>query len=840
MATRRDRKHILIPYPPISEPYRPPLRQFDDKVPQPPNRFEHAARLRFALEQAERESMQRRQAQNISVQGAQTGLYIEFEAFPGVPLKLESLEDKRVGIQLVSVRTVPSSHDGSPVERATVFVPDGKLKHFFKKLEEYASDEARHKDLIGRIASLRLATLRALWTDDEQAFPDTDERIWWEVWLRRTDGDEIKRFSDYARQTGILLAPQRLAFDDRIVILARATPSQLAGSLDVLSDLTEVRKAKESVSFFYGMSNTEQADWVEELRQRVEPPPKNAPAVCILDTGITANHPLLDVAIDPDDAMAANPAWGPEDNGGGPEDHGHGTSMAGLALYGDLVGPMSSGDPIILRHRLESVKILPPSGSNDPQLYGAVTAQAIARPEILKPFRRRVYSLAVTAEGADRGRPTSWSAALDALAAGRAVVEEGEGLTYLNSPESHSPRLIIVSAGNVPAPLLDRDHLARSDVQPVQDPAQAWNVLTVGAYTEKAYIYESEYAGFEPIALPGDLSPFSTTSVQFAEEWPIKPEVVFEGGNAASDQYGITYGLADLSLLSTFYRPQESLLCVSYGTSAAVAQVARMAAIISSVRPEYWPETIRALIVHSARWTRRMEEHLRSASGKRERLKLLRRYGYGVPDLDRALRSAKDALTLIAQSTIRPFENGRLCEMHLYDLPWPTEVLRDLGDTPVKLRVTLSYFVEPNPSRRGWRGRYRYASHLLRFDIKRQWETREQFRKRINAYALEEDDSRQRSASDADQWFLGEQARTKGSLHHDIWEGTAIDLAERGVVAVYPKSGWWKDRSETEGSSPVVRYSLVMSIEVDSEQEVDIWTPVAVQVGIPVESIIEL
>jgi hypothetical protein len=28
----------------------------------------------------------------------------------------------------------------------------------------------------------------------------------------------------------------------------------------------------------------------------------------------------------------------------------------------------------------------------------------------------------------------------------------------------------------------------------------------------------------------------------------------------------------------------------------------------------------------------------------------------------------------------------------------------------VRLRVTLSYFVEPNPASRGWQGRYRYAS----------------------------------------------------------------------------------------------------------------------------------
>src|SRR5256885_8145814 len=33
----------------------------------------------------------------------------------------------------------------------------------------------------------------------------------------------------------------------------------------------------------------------------------------------------------------------------------------------------------------------------------------------------------------------------------------------------------------------------------------------------------------------------------------------------------------------------------------------------------------------------------------------------------------------------------------------------------VEMRVTLSFFVEPNPSRRGWQSKFRYQSHGLRF-----------------------------------------------------------------------------------------------------------------------------
>lgn len=43
--------------------------------------------------------------------------------------------------------------------------------------------------------------------------------------------------------------------------------------------------------------------------------------------------------------------------------------------------------------------------------------------------------------------------------------------------------------------------------------------------------------------------------------------------------------------------------------------------------------------------------------------------------------------------------------MALHELPWPRGVLDGLGEVQVGLRITLSYFIEPNPSRRGWKSR---------------------------------------------------------------------------------------------------------------------------------------
>lgn len=843
MRATRNKRHLLVPDAPAAEPYRPHGRRIKlTPFAGPQDRSAHAKALSASLQRAQEEAVERRAELGVTVRGAQPGLYIQFESPPGTELKLESLEDRLKGIELVAVQSFQPDPKRPPVQRATVFLPDGAFKHFVTKFEQYATEqtekgEPRHKDLVDRIAELRRATLRALWTDDAAAYPVEGEAIWWEVWLRRHDGRELERLHEFAQVVGLSLGERRLAFDDRIVVLVWGTEQQLSGSLDVLNDVAEVRRAKESAAFFVDMPAKEQAAWIEDLVRRTTPPPKDAPAVCILDTGVTRAHPLLDLAIAWSDASAVDPAWGGHDDGGGPDNMGHGTEMAGLALYGDLVAVLTARIPVRLCHRVESVKILPPHGVNHPELYGAITAQAVARPELSAPHRPRVFSLAVTTlDGRDRGQPTSWSAALDALAAGRVFDPATQGLRYLNGAEEAARRLFVVSAGNVPADRLEAAHLDRSDIEEVHDPAQAWNVLTVGAYTEKAVITHPDWSDWSPVSPPGDLSPWSTTSVTFQDIWPIKPEVVFEGGNVACSGNDTDYPVPDLCVLSTYYRPNVKPLVLSYATSAATAQVARMAAIVRAEYPEFWPETVRALIVHSARWTPAMEAHLGNARGKRDRAKLVRRYGFGVPNLERALRSANDALTLVAQATLHPFKDRKMHEMHLHDLPWPREVLLDLGEARVRLRVTLSYFIEPNPGRRGWKRRYRYASHGFRFDVKLPTESRDDFRKRLNQRALDEDEDRPTSRSDSEGWLLGEQARNKGSLHSDIWEGTAADLAERGVIGVYPISGWWKDQPARDPSEVGARYALVVSIEVDAE-DIDIWTPVAVQIGVPVESV---
>src|SRR5690606_25248584 len=182
-------------------------------------------------------------------------------------------------------------------------------------------------------------------------------------------------------------------------------------------------------------------------------------------------------------------------------------------------------------------------------------------------------------------------------------------------------------------------------------------------------------------------------------------------------------------------------------TSAATAQAARFCAQILAERPGLWPETVRALMVHSADWTPAMRAQLADCRNKRACRDLVRQFGYGVPDVRRAIASAQNDLALIAEARIQPFKRehverrGRLHlnaptfnEAHFYQLPWPRSTLEAL-DMDVRLKVTLSYFVEPSPSAQAPLTPAHYRSFGLRFAMKKPGESASAFRSRVNRFA---------------------------------------------------------------------------------------------------------
>lgn len=769
-----------------------------------------------------------------------TGTYVEFSGAENSDLLTKSLEDSRQGIKLLNVRDIVTQTDDQTtiVTKATVFIPTGKEDVFIKKITDFATQNTKptdknpdgrpkNNDLISSIESISDAIkVSAFWVGRPSEIPN-DTKEWFELWIDTAE----ENFSETKSNAFAILDSLKLShrpetefirFPERLVIPVFANRINLLDLIKQGITVAEIRKPADPNAFFLDSSLTEQAEWADDLLSRTQFN-NTGVAVCVLDTGINNNHQLISPYM-PNVGMTVNNTWGTTDR------NGHGTNMAGVVLYNDLRRYLISSAPITLNHTIESVKILEPNlTTSNATLYGAITEQAVLLPEISAPTTKRLYCMAVTdpQSSSNDGQPSSWSGAVDKIST--------EGLK----------RLFIVSAGNVEISDLQTNNYPNACLlKSVEDPAQAWNALTVGAYSIETEIQpDTQTRNYSSVAQAGELSPYSSTSDTWKSQWPIKPEVVCDGGNVATDGTNFLGGHDDLSKLTLHKDINRRLFDTIWATSAATAQCSYIAAELLASYPDINSETIRALIVHSARWTDAMKNQFGKPDLKTQgRRKLLRTCGYGVPNLERAKDTLNNCVNMIIEGEIQPYEkqhgsNPKMKEMHLHSLPWPENVLQELENTNVKVRLTLSYFIEPGPGQKGWKNKYRYASCGLRFEIKRPNETLEQFQQRINN-AMRDDDYQNTNTTE-NNWYLGSQNRDVGSIHSDVWEDTAINLAQSDCIAVFPVVGWWRERTILKKYNSKMRYSLIVTLE-SQEEQVDLYTPImtkiATRITVPIDS----
>ena len=171
-------------------------------------------------------------------------------------------------------------------------------------------------------------------------------------------------------------------------------------------------------------------------------------------------------------------------------------------------------------------------------------------------------------------------------------------------------------------------------------------------------------------------------------------------------------------------------------------------------------------------------------------------------------------------------------EMHIHKVPWPGEMLLALENTPVTMRVTLSYFIEPGPGEVGWKDKYRYPSCGLRFDVINADETLDDFQKRINV-KMRGDDKKDSGdgTSGSSRWYLGADNRDVGSIHSDMMiDISASELCNCEYIAVYPVVGWWRERGYLGKYESKQRYSLVVSLSTP-DAKIDFYTEIQTKIG---------
>lgn len=808
----------------------------------PVDRQTHGKRLIEEIDAVFTKEQEARDSQDLDPVLQANGTYLTLEGVSAdFELKLDSLTQltrkgktsRKSKWLLLSVH--PATED-SP-ERANIWVADDFRHQFFKLFEDYlvTSDEKnqpKNNALIANISHIRETYLNDLWTSEGN--PPYGGAIWWELWLdqRRERPGLLERI---IKSFSLEISNRQLRIGDSLIVHIRATRQQLETLVVTDLPFTEIRTPS-FIDTIEDLSDSERFEYVLDFSTRVIPAEVGAPVVCHLDSGVFRAHALLEGSLASRDQHSIFTASTGHDR------HGHGTSMAGIALYGEHLDDLLIGTKTIrLKHRLESVEIFPTPAGAQQRDYASATIHAISIPEA-GSSRRRTFCMPVsTKSDTNPGWPTLWSATVDTLAVGTDIQVHGDGFSLISKPDPDAKRLIIVSAANVDADSYRIDHLDNSDMSPIRDPGQSWNALTVGAFTQLDQVpSDPSFHSYFLVAPAGELSPHSRTSLLFGDKpWPIKPEICLEGGNVLLDRQGFAEPKHPLlSLRSTGIRNDVDLTSAN-ATSAATAQAARLAALAMSRYPSYWPETVRALLVHEARWTERMRAHLDACETKSGRARLLRRYGWGVPTEEAVLTSSHRAVTMVVQDEFCPFdETYAMRELRLHSLPWPRDVLQSLGEADMRLRITLSYFIEPSATRRGWKGKYTYASYGLRFDLKAPTDINvKRFLARVNRQAQEEEDEDYSSTdSHSNHWLLGTRARHYGSLHQDEWQGTGAELAACDHIAVYPVGGWWKNNNRRDRRDLPVRYALLVSLST-STQGADLYTPIATQLSVPVTSV---
>lgn len=792
----------------------------EKNFPSRASRKQHASFLRKQLEGAWGSALE--ETKDVVATSVREGVYLQIEGKEGYDLVTKSLEDVRQHVRLLNVI------EEKGVTKATVYVPSKKQDFFLKKINKYAETK-KGSDVITTIEKINTAVVESLWVGKRDSIPG-ETSVWCEVWLRYEMDEQpeevVDVFWSLCSKLKIEHKEKKIVFPERIIVLIKANLINLKQLMLASGNLAEIRKMITPISFYTDMTKRDQKEWIAELEKRIDVSKSSNTSVCLLDTGVNNAHPLLKAVLKDTDMHTVDVSRGVDDI------KGHGTEMAGIATYYDLQEKLESMSVVEVYHYLESVKILNNPNDNEEDLYGAITQQAAYIAEAENPDANRIFCMAITTpelNALGNGVPTSWSAAIDSL-----LVGSSEELS------DNKKRLMCISAGNTKIEEIVEmdDYLSAVRLHSVENPGQAWNAITVGAYTDKTVIEKKEYAGYRPVSNKGGVSPFTSSSVMWEKsKWPIKPEVVFEGGNLGynpNEWFLKGYSeLEDLDVITTCkdFLKDKSLVATNM-TSPATAQAAWMLANIQHNCPQLWPETIRSLLVHSATWTEEMIRTFIPASHpkRNDYRNLIRICGYGVPNLERAVYSAQNSVNLIVEDELQPFikKSGGVItcnEMHMHDIPWPTEVLKSLGEEIVKMRVTLSYYIEPGPGQIGWRDKYRYPSCGLIFDVNNPTESKEDFKKRISKAMRDEDEGKSAVSNDSSRWLIGSQNRNVGSIHSDIWEGTAADLSQSNYIMVYPTTGWWKLRTNQKKYNNKVRYSLVISIETQ-ENTVNLYNEI--------------
>ncbi|MEG4201780.1 S8 family peptidase [Microcoleus sp. Pol12A5] len=591
-----------------------------------------------------------------------------------------------------------------PNKAIVVFSSDNQLTEFKKRLENYSQiTDGPKYEYLGAIDDVvpleredrigRLLELKPVESDELAAL---DLELW-----HTGDRKEMKKYLDDITETLEYLssdtAPMRMSdrYIGEYLCIARIKVSH-----EVLEFLLEEKIVKE-IDRPPQPAFESTADYnlpIVSFPEVVSPPEDNC-GILVIDSGVQRGHPLIAPVLGEAEVF---PDANRQFIKGGPDDvNGHGTNVAGIAIYGDVENCIKqrSFDPTAW---LFSARVTNDENQYDEDLLVETQLDQAIRAFVEQYPNCKVINISLgNADQIYREDQKQFRLA--------AKIDE---IAY---QYQHKNIVFVISAGNAFYEEAKSDEQLRIDYPNylleksarIIDPATSAIALTVGSLSfGRGSITEPSDVRRQAIAkLQGYPSPFTRTG--FGVDGMIKPDVVDFGGDLVLDlSYResldlpktniLSDNVAGVSVLTLSKDYYNSLFQLCSGTSFAAPRVANLAAQLFTKYPDASSNLIRALIVNSAVLPEEIPPEFQSKgnnSSTQQIKKQLAIYGYGQPELQRAMYSAENYVVLSKDNI-----SIKVGSFHIYEIPQlPSDFLKKKG-TRI-LSITLAFDPPTRPTR---------------------------------------------------------------------------------------------------------------------------------------------
>jgi len=450
--------------------------------------------------------------------------------------------------------------------------------------------------------------------------------------------DWIREGSERAEESGGELLDE---YVNRAAGIALARFRGDAGVVEALAELDQIASIDVVPAPMLERAELAQLQDISQLEEP-EAPSEDAPVIGVIDSGILSGHPLLEAAVA--EATALHPAFGEQ----GEDSDGHGTLVAGIALYGNVLAAARAGE-FEPDFWLASVRVLD-DDAEVPDSVNWVKAISEAVRYLAESWQARIINLSIgdSQNPFGGGKSTALASELDSLVRQFGLV-------------------LVVSAGNLRSDAINHEQwpdYLHGEGPNILDPAQASSTVTVGAISGSDGLSERSVGStIDAVAVAQRNGPAPFTTRGPGVRGAIKPEFVADGGNCRYDHTtGSLHRDPALEVISTSARYPDRLLEGAFGTSFAAPAVTNVAGRLATRYPSFSANAIRALMLqgaaHGADVQRMMTDRYEDAE---QRLHAL--CGYGGINWERCGFSDDGRVVMVAEDALRPED------FHVYRIP---------------------------------------------------------------------------------------------------------------------------------------------------------------------------